>query len=228
MPRIALVAIALVAVAAGVARFSAPGSADVDRPRSAEEGAAVIGDGVNFGATDQPADNPPVTLPAPLIGAPGPAADADEPVLIKSPPRVVRIPSIEVDATVIDLGLEDDGALETPQDYDLAGWWAGGTTANEDGPTVIVGHVDDYTGPAVFYRLDELRLGDEIEVVDSTGTTTRFVVTERATYDKDDFPTEKVYGETDEPTLRLITCGGTFDRSLRSYEANVVIYAEPV
>ena len=140
----------------------------------------------------------------------------------------MRIPAIDVETTVIDLGLEDDGALETPQDYDLAGWWAGGTTANEAGPTVIVGHVDDYNGPAVFFRLSELAIGDLIEVIDSTGARSTFAVSGSGTYDKDEFPTEKVYGPTELPTLRLITCGGSFDRSARSYEANVVVYAEPV
>ncbi|MEZ5374943.1 MAG: class F sortase [Acidimicrobiales bacterium] len=211
MLRLALAAIALVAVAAGLAAVS-----EGDPPAAAVS--ATGGGEIAFG---QP---PPPTLPAPL---PLPTTSVEaESAIVKSPPRLVTIPAIDVEATVIDLGLEDDGSLETPQDYDLAGWWAGGTTALEPGPAVIVGHVDDYTGPAVFYRLRELDVGDEIEVTDSTGAVSRFVVTDTGVYDKDDFPTQEVYGPTDGPTLRLITCGGAFDRSARSYEDNVVVYAE--
>lgn len=135
------------------------------------------------------------------------------------------MPTIEVDAPIIDLGLTSDGLLETPTDFDDAGWWAGGTHADEAGPTVIVGHVDDYTGPAVFYRLSELEVGEPIVVIDDRGERAEFVVVDKALYDKASFPTERVYGADDEPTLRLITCGGDFDRSDRSYEANWVVYA---
>lgn len=214
MPKLALLAIALVAVAAGLARSTDPG-------RATSAAVARSWSEPTFGRPD-----PPATLPVPLpLPSPSPPAST-EPDLVKSPPRRVTIRRIEVDAEVIDLGLDDDGSLETPENFALAGWWAGGTTARVPGPTVIVGHVDDHTGPAVFYRLRELEVGDDIEVTDSTGIVSRFVVTRKELHDKDEFPTEEVYGPTSEPTLRLITCGGTFDRSLRSYEANVVVYAE--
>lgn len=180
---------------------------------------------------------PPATVPAPLANnalgldiedvAQGastePAEDASPPVI--SPPRSVIIPSIEVDASIIDLGLTSDGALETPTDFDLAGWWAGGTVADESGPTVIVGHVDDQDGPAVFFRLQELEQGDAIIVVDALGRETSFTVVDKGLYDKASFPTDRVYGASDAATLRLVTCGGEFDRSERSYESNWVIYA---
>lgn len=150
---------------------------------------------------------------------------AVEPVEFVSPPRRVVLPTIEVDAPIIDLGLTPDGSLETPTDFDDAGWWAGGTGASEPGPTVIVGHVDDQSGPAVFFRLSELEPGDPIVVVDDQGRETSFVVVDKGLYDKESFPTERVYGPDDEPTLRLVTCGGDFDRSERSYESNWVVYA---
>ena len=112
--------------------------------------------------------------------------------------------------------------------FDLAGWWAGGTPAAYPGPTVIVGHVDSTEGPAVFFRLRELEAGDEIEVIDDHDNVQTFVVVESETYDKNAFPTERVYGNTEGPTLRLITCGGDFDQSARSYRSNVVVYAEVV
>ncbi len=173
-----------------------------------------------------PAFGESVTLPEPLAASESIEDEAGVVLPPASPPRVVRIPAIGVEATIIDLGLTDDGELETPVDFDLAGWWAGGTPASHPGPTVIVGHVDSTDGPAVFFRLRELEPGDEIEVVDDQENSRTFIVTERQTYDKDEFPTERVYGETDGPTLRLVTCGGVFDRDARSYESNVVVYAE--
>ncbi len=145
-----------------------------------------------------------------------------------SPPRWIAIPALDVEAEIIDLGLLSDGSLETPVDYGEAGWWAGGPTAGEAGPTVIVGHVDSFEGPAVFFRLSELEVGDEVVVTDAHGSSHRFRVTEVELYDKTDFPTDRVYGDTDDPTLRLVTCGGAFDSRERSYEANWVVFADPI
>ncbi len=168
----------------------------------------------------------PVETPStPSATADGESGDATP---VASPPRRIEIPTIGVEAEIIDLGLHDDGSLETPTDFAEAGWWAGGATANQDGPTVIVGHVDSYIGPAVFFRLSELQAGDHIVVVDAHGGESEFEVTEVDLYDKDDFPTDRVYGQTDEPTLRLVTCGGVFDERERSYEANFVVFATPV
>ncbi len=173
-----------------------------------------------------PAFEKSVTLPQPLVSGESFEEEVGVNLPPASPPRVIRIPAIDVEATIIDLGLTDDGSLETPVDFDLAGWWAGGTPASHPGPTVIVGHVDSTKGPAVFFRLRELEPGDEIEVVDDQDNSQTFVVIERHTYDKDAFPTERVYGDTDGPTLRLVTCGGVFDTVARSYESNIVVYAE--
>jgi LPXTG-site transpeptidase (sortase) family protein len=88
-----------------------------------------------------------------------------------------------------------------------------------------VGHVDSRTGPAVFYRLQELRPGDEIQVMNADNQVVRFQVEQLRQVAKDNFPTEMVYGMTPEPTLRLITCGGVFDSASRSYRDNVIVFA---
>jgi hypothetical protein len=143
-------------------------------------------------------------------------------------PVQVRIPAIDVAAPVIRLGLNDDGSLEVPQAFDEAGWWTGGATPGEPGPAVVVGHVDSHAGPAVFHRLRDLRRGDRIELVGRGGRAVRFSVDRVERHPKDDFPTAAVYGGTPQPTLRLITCGGTFDRSARSYVDNVIVYASVI
>lgn len=90
---------------------------------------------------------------------------------------------------------------------------------------MIAGHVDSTTGPAVFYRLRELRLGQPITVTRADGSMVAFAVTEVRQYAKDAFPTADVYGPVPEPELRLITCGGSFDRTRGSYRDNVVVFA---
>lgn len=158
--------------------------------------------------------------------------DAIEAAFDRAPPQRptrVRIASIGVDATIIDLGLNPDRTLEVPEDIRLAGWWTGRSVPGEDGPSIVVGHVDSAAqGAGVFYRLHELDVGDVIHVERSDGSTAEFRVTETELVLKDEFPTEKVYGSTEGSQLRLITCGGSFDQSARSYRSNLIVYAEHV
>jgi sortase (surface protein transpeptidase) len=151
-------------------------------------------------------------------------ADTAEAADVAEPLRV-RVPAIDVDSPLVDLGVDADGALVPPEDFSRAGWLADGTPPGAVGPAVIAGHVDSYEGPAVFFRLGELTAGDEILVDRADGSTARFEVREVGRYPKDAFPTEEVYGPTPRAELRLITCGGTFDRDARSYEDNVVVTA---
>ncbi|MCP3856471.1 MAG: class F sortase [Actinomycetia bacterium] len=141
-------------------------------------------------------------------------------------PLGVRIPGIDVDASIIELGLNGDGSLEVPSDYGLTGWYTGRAVPGDIGPSVVVGHVDSTTGPAVFNRLPRLEVGDLIEIDRSDGLVAHFRVSEITLVQKDQFPTAAVYGATEVPALRLITCGGAFDREERSYGANHIVYAE--
>ena len=142
-----------------------------------------------------------------------------------SPPVRLSIPTIGVRSSLVRLGLAPDGSMEVPVDYGRAGWFTEGTLPGETGPAVIAGHVDSKSGPAVFYRLGKLRRGDTIEVDRADGVRLRFVVEERAEYPKASFPSEAVYGPVLWAALRLVTCGGEFDRARRSYRDNVVVYA---
>jgi sortase (surface protein transpeptidase) len=139
-------------------------------------------------------------------------------------PTRLKVKAIGVDTALETLRLGDDGELTPPEDFGRAGWYADGTRPGDVGPAVIAGHVDSKRGPAVFYRLRELEAGDRIDVVRG-GRTVRFTVTSTAWYPKKRFPTDRVYGPTPDRQLRLITCGGVFDRSLRSYRDNLVVYA---
>jgi LPXTG-site transpeptidase (sortase) family protein len=121
------------------------------------------------------------------------------------------------------VGLDEGDALAPPAIG--AGWYADGPAPGETGPAVIAGHVDWAGSPAVFARLDEVGAGDEVLVDHADGTTSRFTVTRVQRYAKSDFPTAAVYGPTPGAELRLITCGGVFDRATGSYRDNVVVYA---
>ncbi|WP_019182022.1 class F sortase [Microbacterium yannicii] len=140
-------------------------------------------------------------------------------------PVAVSIPAIDLAVPLIDLSLTPDGDMEVPADYDEVGWFTGGGRPGGLGPTVIAGHVDSPTGPAVFVHLAELRAGDLVEVTDAAGTVFRYVVTAVADYPKASFPTHEVFGAVAADELRLITCGGIFDRAASSYVDNRVVYA---
>jgi len=143
-------------------------------------------------------------------------------------PVRVRIPAIDVESEIIDLGLNTDGTLEVPKDWEQTGWYTGRSVPGNVGPGVVVGHVDSRSGPAVFYRLRDLEAGDLVEIYRSNGTIALFRVSETVMVQKDGFPTDQVYGATSEPTLRLITCGGDFDRSIESYKGNLIVYADHI
>jgi len=152
---------------------------------------------------------------------PSPSAAAEP---ATTAPERLRVPAIGVDTELETLTQDQSGALQPPGSFDHAGWYAAGTAPGDPGPAVIAGHVDSRRGPAVFYRLHQLRSGDAIEVARG-GSWLTFRVTETRQYAKDQFPSAAVYGATPDAELRLITCGGEFDHSRRSYGDNVVVYA---
>ena len=170
-----------------------------------------------------------VTVPA--QAAPPPARQAPPPVVVAeaarpaAAPLRVLVPSAGIDAALAGIGLDGDGSLVPPGDLATAGWFGQGPVPGEPGPAVLAGHVDSTGGPAVFFRLRDVRAGDPVLVTRADGSAVRFTVTRVARYAKTAFPTAEVYGPTPDAELRLITCGGDFDRAARSYRDNLVVYA---
>lgn len=149
-------------------------------------------------------------------------------VLPEAAPVSLAIEAIEVHSRLHDLGLDPTGAIEAPSGarYDEAAWYRHSPMPGSLGPSIILGHVDSASnGPSVFFRLGELVRGDRISVTRADGSIARFAVQEVARYPKEDFPTERVYGDLDHAGLRLITCGGAFDHASGHYEDNVVVFA---
>jgi hypothetical protein len=140
-------------------------------------------------------------------------------------PVRVRIPSIGVRSSLERLGRAKDGTVEVPRDFDRAGWYTGGFRPGQPGPAVLLGHVDSKKAPAVFYDLRRLK-PDAVVLVDrADGTTARFRVTGVEQYRKTRFPSDLVYFPTLEPSLRLVTCGGSFDATSGHYRDNVIVLA---
>jgi sortase (surface protein transpeptidase) len=143
-------------------------------------------------------------------------------------PVRLEIPGIGVSTALERLGRARDRTVEVPSDWDVAGWYAGGPRPGDPGSAVVLGHVDSRTGPAVFYRLDELRPGDRVEVVRADGSRVRFRVDRSERYAKTRFPTAEVYYPTLTPMLRLVTCGGPFDAAAGHYRDNLIVFASLV
>ena len=156
--------------------------------------------------------------PAASVPWPGAAGQVAEPVRL-------TIPAIGVRTRLIQLGLTRAGTLQVPASYQVAGWYDRSPRPGSTGSAIIAGHIDSYRGPGVFFRLASLHRGDRAFVRRADGSLVVFRVTAVRLYRKDRFPTAAVYGPAAGPQLRLITCGGTFDPAVRSYESNVVVYA---
>jgi hypothetical protein len=118
-----------------------------------------------------------------------------------------------------------DGTVQKPTRWERAGWYAPGTRPGDPGSAVILGHVDSKRGPAVFFRLRELRRGDMVTIGRADGSSVRFVVQRTQQHLKDRFPTDDVYYPTLAPALRLVTCGGEFDATIGRYRSNLIVFA---
>jgi sortase (surface protein transpeptidase) len=177
------------------------------------------------------ASTPVVSPPPPVVqeNPPPPVEKEPEPAagMAKSDPVSVDIPKIGARSSLVSLGLNADNTVEVPPVTKplQAGWYSYGPTPGEVGPSVILGHVDGNKQKGIFFRLKEMAPGDKIAVARKDGSTANFVVTKVDRVPKDTFPTDAVYGNTLDPELRLITCGGSFDREARSYRDNIIVFA---
>jgi sortase (surface protein transpeptidase) len=143
-----------------------------------------------------------------------------------SRPVALEIPSIGVDTTVGELGLQSDGQVEVPTTTRVVGWYRFGVTPGQIGSAVILGHVDSYLGPGVFFDLKSLKAGDALHLTLADGAHAQFIVTEVVQYLKTAFPDRLVYGAHGATrSLQLVTCGGVFDRATGHYLSNVVVYS---
>ncbi len=141
-------------------------------------------------------------------------------------PVLLRIPSANITAPFEGaLPLNTDGSVGVPKAYDTVGWFKNGPLPGEIGPSVVLGHVDSYEGPAVFFYLGQVHVGDEVYIDREDGSVLTFTITHFERIEQEAFPTDRVYGEVPYAGLRLITCSGTYDRSTQTYSHNLIVYA---
>jgi sortase (surface protein transpeptidase) len=200
---------------------------------AAATGGALVAAGgwLAMAPSDSFASSQPQQAIAPVASSPAPTdAATGGPQPLPALPRVVAtsvtIPAIGVRSGLQSLRLDSHGALQPPTDPDVAGWYSAGPVPGDRGPAVIAGHLDSFTGPAVFLRLGQLRPGDLVVVHRSDGTDVTFRVQSVRKYAKAAFPSQAVYGPTPLAALRLITCGGAYNHQLKRYPDDVVVFAE--
>ncbi|MFC4036479.1 class F sortase [Streptomyces polygonati] len=165
--------------------------------------------------------------PVPAVSQPSVQVPDGGPGMGRSEPTLLSIPDIGVNAPFTELSLGSDGRLQPPPEdnANLAGWYGDGPTPGERGNAIVAGHVDTRTGPAVFALLSLVKQGEGVAITRADNTVARFTVDSVETFAKDDFPDQRVYGETQDAELRIITCGGTFDHKKQDYQDNVVVFA---
>jgi hypothetical protein len=172
---------------------------------------------------------PGATPSAAPSAAPSPSAST-RPGLARAEPTRLKILPIAVDAPFMPLSIGPSGQLDAPpqDESNLVGWFREGVTPGEAGTAIVAGHLDTKTGPGVFMNLSSLKPGNLVDVVRKDGTTVTFSVDDVESFSKSDFPDDRVYADTPDPQLRLITCGGEYDKKAKDYKENVVVFAHLV
>jgi sortase (surface protein transpeptidase) len=168
---------------------------------------------------------PPVTTqPESTVATPQAASTKDG----RPTPTNVRIPKIGAESTLVAVGLDKAKAIEVPSvDQPMqAAWYKHSQVPGDPGPSILLGHVDGKQKPGIFYKLNDLKVGDEIFVKRADGQELRFVATRTQQVPKEQLPEEAIFGTTTESELRLITCGGAFDKAAHSYKDNIIVYAK--
>jgi len=170
------------------------------------------------------------TVPSTVRTTPPQAAADTTAALRASAPVRIIISSLRMNAPVMRLGRAADGSIQVPPlaNHNLAGWYDQSVTPGQDGTSIILGHVDSFTGRSVFHDIKGLTRGELAEVVRADGRTAAFSVDGVQEVAKATFPAGEIYGNTRYPGLRLITCGGPFDTATRQYLDNIVVYTHLV
>lgn len=143
--------------------------------------------------------------------------------IIIAPQRLV-IDKLGIDTPVEKIGKDANGNMDVPKDISDVGWYDLGPRPGDVGNAVIDGHLDSKTGPAIFYKLSDLQIGDTVKVISNDGRILTFIVTKKVRYNDADFPIVNVFGPSDGKHLNLITCTGIFDRANENYLQRLVVY----
>ncbi|GIP23545.1 class F sortase [Paenibacillus sp. J22TS3] len=140
-------------------------------------------------------------------------------------PYEISIPSVKLQARIEPVSFLKNGQMGVPHNTDRVGFLKGVLPGNV-GNAVMDGHVDTYTGPAVFFPLKRLKQGDFVYIKNNRGCKIRFIVKSVNYYATSEAPTEAIFGPSLKRQLNLITCAGRYSRSRREHEGRLVVYTE--
>lgn len=201
--------VALAAFAIGIIRYSAP------------ENTAL-----SSSVPGTTASRPAAAAPTTSVGQEAPVPPADDGTRASIPVRV-DVDAINAHSSLVQLGLNADKTVQVPPVSQplQAGWYKFGVRPGEVGKAVLLGHVDGGGQLGVFNRLRDLKAGDVAKVTEQGGQVLSFVVKQVQEVPKNQFPTQAVYGPSNQRELRLITCGGAFDKSSGNYVDNIIVSA---
>jgi sortase A len=190
-------------------------------------GVALVTDRYLLGSNTQASSAMPMsTGPALPVPTPAPAESQDDAESETNPvmPTTLQIPRLDVDAIVQHVGYTDDGRMDAPTEWEDVAWFKYGYLPGAPGNSVMAGHLDSDTGPAIFAGLYLMEPGDHIYVTGEDGTELTFEVTEVETVLAEEAPLDRIFGQSDEPQLNLITCEGHFDPDEEDYDHRLIVY----
>ncbi|MFC1421106.1 class F sortase [Streptacidiphilus cavernicola] len=206
---------------AGAARTAKPG------PSGRAGAAASVKGHPASDSVPARAASAPTASAAAVAAATAAARPATYPGLARSTPITLALPSIGLTAPLLGLGTDSKGVPELPpfSEPGTAGWLRDSATPGATGTAVLVGHVDTRTGPAVFWNLSAVKPGAAVRVTRLDGSTALFTVDAVRLFARATFPAAQIYAPARDAQLRIITCGGVFDRKRAEYTGNVVLFA---
>ncbi|QPC48347.1 class F sortase [Mangrovibacillus cuniculi] len=152
------------------------------------------------------------------------STEQDMPIYEGIEPARIVIPSLDIDAPITEHGLNENAEMTVPDNGEEVGWFEPGKKPGEKGNSILAAHVDDYTGPAVFFYLKNLKPGDIVEVYDVNDNKKTFEVEKLVAYDRNEAPIAQIFGPSQTPRLNLLTCTGIYDRSIQEHEERLVVY----
>ena len=144
--------------------------------------------------------------------------------IARSVPTHLSVPSLGISVRLTELGLTNSGAVQVPSSFSTPGWYDEGYAPGQIGSAVILGHVDSTSGPGVFYRLVDMKVGQRVQVTLADQETLTFKVIGLRQYPKNLFPLTLIYGPKSYSALNLVTCGGVFDPTTHHYLSNIVVF----
>lgn len=140
-------------------------------------------------------------------------------------PGTLLIPKIGVRAIIEQVTVDRNNDMAAPRKPVDVGWYSPGVAPGQNGDAVIDGHLDWYGMPkAVFYNLDQLQSGDEVDVISQSGVRLRFTVSGSTLVASTAHPAG-LFAPTGPPRLTLITCAGDWDPSTGQYGKRLLVDA---